>query len=76
MSMSNGCNRNDMECFLRPSSVTYNFVTVVANSALPPQGRGFFTLRGPAYYDNIDFEFRIVDIRSGLSQQVDDRFFK
>lgn len=70
------CEQGDIACYQKPSSYTYNFVTIVASTAVPPQGRGLFTLRGPSWYENIDFDFKIIDVRSHISQRVDERFFK
>lgn len=74
--VSTFCDKNDEECFKRPSSIQYNFVTIVAKNALPPQGRGLFTLVGPHYYEHIDFDFKIVNVRSNIGQRVTERFFK
>ncbi|XP_055383943.1 fibulin-1 [Condylostylus longicornis] len=52
------------ECYNKPTSYTYNFITLVSNMMIPPQGRTFFSLRGPAWYENIDFELKLVDVQS------------
>lgn len=51
-------------------------MTIVAKTAVPPQGRGLFTLKGPSWYENIDFDFKIVNVRSNIGQRVDERYFK
>lgn len=56
------CSRDDIECFRKPSSYSFNFITFASNVSLPPQGRGLFNLRGPNWYDNIDFDFKIVQV--------------
>lgn len=69
------CQHDDIECFRKPSSYTYNFITLVSNVAVPPQGRALFNLKGPSNYENIDFDLRILSYRS-LKQRVTDRFFR
>ncbi|KAJ6646501.1 Fibulin-1 [Pseudolycoriella hygida] len=68
------CDQQDTECFQRPSSYSYNFITLVANLALPPQGRTFFNLKGPHWYENIDFELKVVRTQPHV-QNVNERFF-
>ncbi|XP_037732235.1 fibulin-1 isoform X1 [Drosophila subpulchrella] len=52
------------ECYTQPSAYTYNFITFVSKLMIPPEGRTIFTLRGPLWYDNIDFDLKIVRIQA------------
>jgi len=52
------------ECYTKPSAYTYNFITFVSKLMIPPDGRTIFTLRGPAWYDDIDFDLKIVRIQA------------
>ncbi|GAB0091034.1 fibulin-1 [Sergentomyia squamirostris] len=54
------CERDDFECFTRPSSYSFNFITLTSNLSVPVNGRALFNLKGPNWYDNIDFFLRIV----------------
>uniref|UniRef100_A0A1B0CWY4 Putative latent-transforming growth factor beta-binding protein 4 n=1 Tax=Lutzomyia longipalpis TaxID=7200 RepID=A0A1B0CWY4_LUTLO len=70
------CDRDDLECFTRPSSYSYNFITLVANMSVPPAGRALFNLKGPNWYDNIDFFLRVVrvDAPAGIQPATDGSF--
>ncbi|KAH8282830.1 hypothetical protein KR054_010083, partial [Drosophila jambulina] len=59
---SNFCDGDD--CYTKPSAYTYNFITFVSKLMIPPEGRPIFTLRGPLWYDNIDFDLKIVRIQT------------
>ncbi|XP_035894268.1 fibulin-1 isoform X2 [Anopheles stephensi] len=60
--ISRYCNTGDMECIRRPHSYSYNFLTIVSNILLPPEGRGLFTLAGPSHYQMIDFDLKLVSV--------------
>lgn len=47
----------------------------MANLALPPQGRTFFNLKGPHWYENIDFELKVIRTQPHI-QNVNERFFR
>lgn len=47
----------------------------MANLALPPQGRTFFNLKGPHWYENIDFELKVIRTQPHV-QNVNERFFR
>lgn len=74
--MSLMCAHNDMECYGRPMSYVYNFIVLTANMTVPPQGRALFTLSGPSYYEQLDFNFKIMNRVTRLAQHVDERFFR
>uniref|UniRef100_A0A336K111 CSON005259 protein n=1 Tax=Culicoides sonorensis TaxID=179676 RepID=A0A336K111_CULSO len=65
----NRCKRNDIrcdygdnECLRKPSSISYNFITLTSNISLPLQGRPLFNLRGPNWYENIEFDLKVVRV--------------
>lgn len=64
---SNFCDGDD--CYTKPSAYTYNFITFVSKLMIPPEGRPIFTLRGPLWYDNIDFDLKIVRIQTQYNIQ-------
>lgn len=71
------CDRDDIECRTKPTSYTYNFITLVSNLSIPPQGRGLFSLKGPSFYENVDFDLRIVNIQGpGHIQKATDHYFR
>ncbi|XP_055857924.1 fibrillin-1 [Episyrphus balteatus] len=55
------------ECFNKPSSYSYNFITLVSKLPIVPEGRVLFTLRGPDWYENIDFDLKIVRIQAAAN---------
>ncbi|XP_030566689.1 fibulin-1 [Drosophila novamexicana] len=52
------------ECYTKPSAYTYNFITFVSKLMIPPDGRTIFTLRGPIWYDDIDFDLNVVRVQA------------
>ncbi|KRF99819.1 LOW QUALITY PROTEIN: uncharacterized protein Dwil_GK13673, partial [Drosophila willistoni] len=52
------------DCYTKPSAYTYNFITFVSKLMVPPDGRTIFTLRGPIWYNNIEFDLKIVRIQA------------
>ncbi|KAM7341271.1 uncharacterized protein ACRADG_012210 [Cochliomyia hominivorax] len=62
---NNMCEGED--CFNKPSSYTYNFITFVSKMMVPPEGRTFFSLKGPAWYDDIEFDMKIVKIQAAAN---------
>lgn len=56
------CDYGDTECFRKPSSISYNFITLTSNISVPPKGRGLFNLRGPNWYENIEFDLKVVRV--------------
>ncbi|XP_032311680.1 fibulin-1 isoform X4 [Drosophila ananassae] len=52
------------DCYSKPSAYTYNFITFVSKLIIAPEGRIIFTLRGPLWYDNIDFDLKIVRVHA------------
>ncbi|XP_023305279.2 uncharacterized protein LOC111687097 [Lucilia cuprina] len=55
------------DCFNKPSAYTYNFITFVSKMMVPPEGRIFFSLKGPAWYDDIEFDMKIVKIQAAAN---------
>ncbi|KAH8267406.1 hypothetical protein KR018_008931, partial [Drosophila ironensis] len=65
----NRCRQNSIicegeDCYTKPSAYTYNFITFVSKLIIPPEGRIIFTLRGPLWYDNIDFDLKLVRVQA------------
>ncbi|EDV90946.1 GH23997, partial [Drosophila grimshawi] len=52
------------ECYTKPSALTYNFITFVSKLMIPPEGRTIFTLRGPIWYDDIDFDLKVARVQA------------
>lgn len=70
------CNYDDSECFKKPSSYSYNFITLVSNMSIPPSGRGLFNLKGPNWYDNIDFDFKVIHVNAPQDiEQANEHYF-
>lgn len=45
--------------------------------SLPPTGRVLFTYKGPSWYENIDFDMKIVHTQAqGNVRRVSDQFFR
>ncbi|XP_037942356.1 fibrillin-1-like [Teleopsis dalmanni] len=65
------------DCYTKPSAYTYNFLTLVSKLMIPPEGRPIFSLRGPLWYDNIDFDLKIVKIQAAANiEKVTDNHFE
>lgn len=66
-----------MECYRRPASITFHFITLVSNMILPPTGRVLFTYKGPSWYENIDFDMKIANVQAaGNVERASERFFR
>ncbi|XP_049316267.1 fibulin-1 isoform X3 [Bactrocera dorsalis] len=64
------------ECYSKPSAYTYNFITLVSKLVIPPEGRIVFTLRGPIWYDDIDFDLKIIKIQASANiEKASDNHF-
>lgn len=71
------CEQGDMECYRRPASITYHFITLVSNMSLPPTGRVLFTYKGPSWYENIDFDMKILHAQAPANiRRVSDKYFR
>lgn len=72
--ISNTCEGE--ECYQKPSTYTYNYITLVSNMLIPPHGRTLFTLRGPSWYNNIDFDLKISNVQAPSNiERVTDHYF-
>lgn len=70
------CNPGDTECLRKPTSYSYNFITLVSNMPVPPSGRALFNLRGPAWYEAIDFDLKLLSVDAPPNvRPADQRFF-
>ncbi|XP_017467398.1 PREDICTED: fibulin-2 isoform X2 [Rhagoletis zephyria] len=64
------------ECYSKPSAYTYNFITLVSKLSIPPEGRIIFSLRGPLWYDDIDFDLKIIKIQAAANiEKASDNHF-
>lgn len=71
------CDQGDTECYRRPASITFHFITLVSQMSLPPTGRVLFTYKGPSWYENIDFDMKIVHTQAPSNvRRVSDQFFR
>lgn len=71
---SNLCEGDD--CYSKPSAYTYNFITLVSKLMIPPEGRIIFTLRGPLWYDDVDFDLKIIKIQAAANiEKASDNHF-
>lgn len=44
---------------------------------MPPDGRTIFTLRGPAWYDDIDFDLKIIRIQAATNiEKATENYFE
>ncbi|XP_065089708.1 fibulin-1 isoform X2 [Ochlerotatus camptorhynchus] len=70
------CQKDDIECQRKPSSYSYNFITLTSNMPVPPSGRALFNLRGPTWYDAIDFDMKLIHVDAPPNvRPADQRFF-
>ncbi|XP_058457725.1 fibulin-1 isoform X3 [Malaya genurostris] len=70
------CNPGDLECLRKPTSYSYNFITLVSNMPVQPSGRALFNLRGPTWYEAIDFDLKVVSVDAPPNvRPADQRFF-
>ncbi|XP_062564121.1 fibulin-2 isoform X2 [Armigeres subalbatus] len=70
------CQPDDVECLRKPSSYSYNFITLTSNMPVPPTGRALFNLRGPAWYESIDFDMKLIHVDAPANvRPADEGFF-
>lgn len=43
---------------------------------LPPTGRVLFTYKGPSWYENIDFDMKIVHVAASNIERANEKFFR
>lgn len=45
--------------------------------SLPPTGRVLFTYKGPSWYENIDFDMKVVHVQAAANiERADEKFFR
>ncbi|XP_067614433.1 fibulin-1-like [Eurosta solidaginis] len=54
-------------CYSIPFAYTYNFITLISKLGIPPEGRIIFSLRGPMWYNKIDFDWKITKIQAAAN---------
>lgn len=71
------CEHGDTVCLTKPTSYSYNFITLVSKLSVPPNGRGLFTYKGPSWYENIDFDLKIVHVQApSYVKSANDQYFR
>jgi fibulin 1/2 len=55
------CDHDDYECFRKPTSYSYNFISMVPNMTVPVQGIGLFNLQTTVYAQDLEFDLKIID---------------
>lgn len=71
------CQQGDLECLNQPVSITYHFITLVSHLSLPPNGRVLFTYKGPSWYENIDFDMKVLHAQAPSNvRRADSKFFR
>lgn len=71
------CDHNDIDCFRKPTSYSYNFISMVPNMTIPLQGTGLFNLQTSVWSQEIDFDLTIINIHAPQHvQKVEDYYFR
>ncbi|KFM82523.1 hypothetical protein X975_05963, partial [Stegodyphus mimosarum] len=60
------CQERDTECFKKPLSISYNYITFVSNIRIPASGQlDLFTMRGPALKETtVQFNLDLKEVRA------------
>ncbi|KAL7022702.1 hypothetical protein ACKWTF_012350 [Chironomus riparius] len=70
------CDHDDYECFRKPTSYSYNFISMVPNMTVPVAGTGLFNLQTTVWSQNLEFDLKIDSIYSPPGvQRVTDHYF-
>nr|XP_029731704.1 fibulin-1 isoform X4 [Aedes albopictus] len=70
------CQQDDVACLRKPTSYSYNFITLTSNMPVPPTGRALFNLRGPTWYESIDFDMKLIHVDAPANvRPADERYF-
>lgn len=71
------CDHDDYECFRKPTSYSYNFISMVPNMTVPVAGTGLFNLQTTVWSQNLEFDLKIDNIYSQPGvQRVTDHYFR
>lgn len=63
------------ECADRIHTISHSFVSMYANTNIPPNGRSFFNLRGPSR-DELKFDLKVVRVMAmpGVKSATEEDF--
>lgn len=71
------CDREDYECFRKPTSYSYNFISMVPNMTVPLHGSGLFNLQTTVWSQDLDYDLRIDHIHAPPHvEKVTDHHFR
>jgi hypothetical protein len=70
------CDHDDYDCFRKPTSFSYNFISMVPNMTVPITGTGLFNLQTTVWSQNLEFDLKIDNIHSPPGvERASDHFF-
>jgi fibulin 1/2 len=71
------CDHDDYDCFRKPTSYSYNFISMVPNMTVPLQGTGLFNLQTTVWSQELDFDLKIEHIHAAPHvERVTEHFFR
>ena len=71
------CEQDDIECFRKPSSFSFNFIAMVPNMTLPVNGMALFNLQTTVGQGSLDFDLKIINVHApDHVKRADDYYFK
>lgn len=71
------CDQDDIECFRKPTSFSFNFISMIPNMSLPATGMALFNLQTSIPTQSVDFDLKIMNIDAPSSvHRADDYYFK
>lgn len=71
------CDHDDYDCFRKPTSYSFNFISMVPNMTVPVQGTGLFNLQTTVWAHDLEFDIKIENIYSPPHvEKASEHFFK
>lgn len=71
------CDHDDYDCFRKPTSYSFNFISMVPNMTVPVQGTGLFNLQTTVWAHDLEFDIKIENIYSPPHvEKASEQFFK
>lgn len=71
------CDHDDYDCFRKPTSYSYNFISMVPNMTVPLQGTGLFNLQTTVWSQDLDFDLKIDHVHAPPNvEKVTEHFFR
>lgn len=71
------CDHEDYECFRKPTSYSFNFISMVPNMTVPIHGTALFNLQTTVWTQDLDFDLKIIDIHAPPNiEAVNEHFFR